>query len=260
MTADTPPAGAPHRSRRLLDRRPWLREVGIFAAALLVYQVSRALVIGDAPTAFKNAWDIVMWEKGAGLFWETGIQGRVLESTALTTALNHVYLYAHWTVTPLVFVWLYRSRADWYPFVRNGFLAANAIAVTFFVAYPVAPPRLLTGAGVVDTLNVYSDIDLHGGRLAGWFNPYAAVPSMHFGYALMIGVVGFVLVRVWWVRVAALGYPVLVFLTITATGNHFILDSAIGGLVMVAGFSAVVMYERVREGAEWAPSEWGRPR
>ena len=81
----------------------------------------------------------------------------------------------------------------------------------------------------MDTLHKISDIDLHGGVLSGWFNPHAAVPSMHFGYALMIGMVGFVLLRSWPLRLIALAYPVLVFITITGTGNHYVLDAVAGG-------------------------------
>lgn len=224
---------------RPFARRPWTFEVALFAAALIVYQVSRALVIGDTSTAFKNAWGIVSWERSSGLFVETHIQEWVLNHVDLTTALNQFYIYAHWVVTPVFFVWLYRRRRRVYPFVRNAFFAANAIALAVYVAYPVAPPRYLIGAGLVDTLKQVSDIDLHGGTLSGLFNPYAAVPSMHFGYAFMIGIAGFVLLRSWPLRIAALLYPALVFLTITATANHYVIDSVAGGAVIGIGFAAV---------------------
>ena len=91
----------------------------------------------------------------------------------------------------------------------------------------------------MDTLHSVSDIDLHGGVFSGWFNPHAAVPSMHFGYALMIGMVGMVLLRSWPLRLIALAYPVLVFLTITGTANHYVLDSLAGGVVVALGFAGV---------------------
>ena len=91
----------------------------------------------------------------------------------------------------------------------------------------------------MDTLNKVSDIDLHGGVFSGWFNAHAAVPSMHFGYALMIGVVGMVLLRSWPLKLAALAYPVIVFITITGTGNHYVLDALAGGLVVAVGFIGV---------------------
>ena len=222
------------------QRHPWAIEVAIFAAALVFYQLSRALVIGKPSTAFENAAGIINWEKGSGLFVETSIQQWVLNHIQLAEALNYFYLYGHWTITPLFFIWLYKRRRRVYPYVRNAFLVANAIALAVFMVYPVAPPRLAgAGDGFVDSLHKISDIDLHGGIFAGWFNPHAAVPSMHFGYAVMIGMVGLVLLRSWPLRLLAVAYPALVFITITGTANHYVLDSVAGGLVVAIGFVGV---------------------
>jgi hypothetical protein len=224
--------------QRPFAKHPWVFEVVLFALALVVYQASRALVIGQPSTAFENAYGIIDWEKSSGLFVETSIQEWVLNHIQLAEALNYFYMYAHWTITPLFFIWLYRRRHSVYPFVRNAFLAANGIALVVFMLYPVAPPRLV-GEGFVDTLNKVSDIDLHGGVFSGWFNPHAAVPSMHFGYALMIGMVGLVLLRSWPLRLLAIAYPVVVFIAITGTANHYVLDAVAGGLVIAVGFIGV---------------------
>jgi hypothetical protein len=248
----TPATGSGRRLpaiRRPFPNHPWAFEVMLFAIALLVYQASRALVIGKPSTAFENAAEIISFEKSSGLFVETSIQGWVLNHIQLTEALNYFYMYAHWTITPLFFIWLYRRRHSVYPYVRNAFLAANGIALIVFIVYPVAPPRLV-GDGFVDTLDKISDIDLHGGVLSGWFNPHAAVPSMHFGYALMIGMVGLVLLRSWPLRLIAVAYPVTVFIAITGTGNHYVLDAVAGGIVIGMGFVGVWAltraYQRVR--------------
>ncbi len=99
----------------------------------------------------------------------------------------------------------------------------------------------MTGEGFIDTLTIISGIDLHGGRLAGLFNPFAAVPSMHFGYALMIGVVVAVLVRHWALRLLVLMYPLLVFVTIVGTANHYVVDALAGGAVMLVAFGLTAM-------------------
>jgi PAP2 superfamily len=224
--------------QRPFAKHPWTFEVVLFALALVVYQASRALVIGKPSTALENAYGIIDWEKSSGLFVETSIQEWVLNHIQLAEVLNYFYMYAHWTITPLFFIWLYRRRHSVYPFVRNAFLAANGVALIVFMLYPVAPPRLV-GEGFVDTLNKVSDIDLHGGVFSGWFNPHAAVPSMHFGYALMIGMVGLVLLRSWPLRLIAIAYPVVVFIAITGTANHYVLDAVAGGLVIAIGFIAV---------------------
>jgi hypothetical protein len=234
-------------AKRPFANHLWAFEVALFALALVVYQASRALVIGKPSTAFENAAEIIHIEKGSGLFIETSIQGWVLNHIQLTEALNYFYLYGHWTITPLFFIWLYKRRPRVYPYVRNAFLAANGIALIVFMLFPVAPPRLAgVSDGFVDTLRKVSDVDLHGGTFAGWFNPHAAVPSMHFGYAIMIGIVGMILLRSWPLRLIALAYPALVFLTITGTANHYVLDSVAGGIVVGIGFALVYLWMVVR--------------
>jgi len=220
-----------------------MREWLIFLVALLAYEASRALVIGNASLAVTNATGIINWEKSSGLFVELSIQQILLNHLDITKALNEFYLLAHWIVTPLFFVWLYRFRHAIYPYVRNAFLAANGIALIIYIVFPVAPPRLMTDMGFVDTLAGVSKINLHAGVFSKWFNADAAIPSMHFGYAFMIGVVGALLVRSWALRVLALAYPTLVFITITGTANHYVTDSLVGAVVIAAGFVLVQLWE-----------------
>ncbi|MDH3724892.1 MAG: phosphatase PAP2 family protein [Thermoleophilia bacterium] len=238
--------GARHGLAGLFRAYPGLREIGIFVAALLVYQGSRAFVIGDTSTAFQNAAGVVEWEKSYGLFFELSIQRWALANIELVEVLNYFYLSAHWIVTTAFFVWLWHRRKGVYPYVRNAFLLANGIALTIFMVYPVAPPRLMRSSGFVDTLNRVSDVDLHGGLLSGWFNPYAAVPSMHFGYSIMIALVAMWLIRAWPLRFLALAYPAVVFITIVGTGNHFVIDAVAGTAVVAAGFVLIAMWMRLR--------------
>ena len=221
-------------------------EVLLFAIALIAYQLSRMIVIGDARDAARNAWEIIGFEKAYGIFFESDVQHWMLENLHVTQFLNHFYVWAHLPITALFFVWLYRHHQDVYPFVRNAFFVANAAALAVFVVYPVAPPRLMNGEGFVDTLSIISGIDLHGGNLSGWFNPFAAVPSMHFAYALMIGVVSAILIRHWPLRLLLLTYPFLVFVTIVGTANHYVLDAIAGGAVMCSAFAATALWRRWR--------------
>lgn len=227
---------APQIARKSAQRR-WPIEIALFAGMLLIYQASRALVIGDESVALKNAFEIIDVEKVFGLHFESSIQGWMLENLHLTQVLNQFYVWAHLPVTGLFFVWLYRRRRSVYPFVRNAFFVANLLALTVFVAFPVAPPRMLNGEGFVDTLSIISGIDLHQGNLSGWFNPYAAVPSMHFGYALMVGVIAAILAKHYVVKLVVLMYPALVFITIVGTANHYVFDALAGGVVMLAAFA-----------------------
>jgi hypothetical protein len=221
--------------------RRWRIEILLFAGALVVYQLSRALVIGDTGDAIRNAWAIIDVEKATGIFFESSVQGWLLDNLHIAQILNHFYVWAHLPVTAAFFVWLYRRRNGAYRYVRNAFFVANGVALAVFVIFPVAPPRLIRSEGFTDTLSIISGIDLHAGQLSGWFNPFAAVPSMHFGYALMVGVVAAILIKSWPLRAMVLLYPVLVFITIVGTANHYVIDAIAGGAVMATAF-AVVAY------------------
>ncbi len=251
------------RSARLTRPTGWVAELTVFAMALLAYQASRAVVIGDAEDALRNTAAIVDAERAAGVFWEPAIQAWARSHDGLVPAMNQFYLLAHLPVTAAFFVWVYRRRRPAYRVLRDGFLAANAIALTIFVAVPVAPPRLASLPGLDDTLRTVSGIDLHGGPLSGLFNPYAAVPSMHFGYAALIGGGVLALSRNRVLGSLALAYPVVVFLTIVATANHFVVDAAAGGLVMAVGVGAAAWLHahpvRLRRPAPvTGRGDWGR--
>lgn len=241
------------RLGELRAERPWAIEVGVFALALLIYQLSRAMVVGEPTTAFENASRIINWEKSSGLFVEATIQEWVINHVELTAILNYFYMSAHWIVTLVFFVWLYRHRPRIYPYVRNGFLATNAIALVVYTLYPVAPPRLVPGDDFVDTLSSLSDIDLQSGVLSSLFNPHAAVPSMHFGYAFMIAMVCLAVVRSWPLRLLALAYPAAVLFTIVATANHYWADAVAGGLVVSVGFLAIWAWMAARGRLEVLP-------
>ena len=226
---------------RLTRPTGWVFEAMIFALALAAYQASRAVVIGDAGDALANTGRIVEAERAAGVFWEPAIQAWAAGVDGLIPALNRFYLFAHLPVTAVFFVWAYRRRRHAYRVLRDGFLAANAFALAVFVAVPVAPPRLAGLDGLDDTLRTVSGVDLHGGALSGLFNPYAAVPSMHFGYALLIGTGVAVLARHRMAGMLAMAYPAVVFLTIVATANHFVFDAVAGGLVMALGVGGAAL-------------------
>ena len=63
------------------------------------------------------------------------------------------------------------------------------------------------------------------------------MPSLHFGYALIVGVALAQLASQRWLRLLGAAYPALMLLIIVATGNHFLFDAAAGGLVVAAGWT-----------------------
>jgi hypothetical protein len=109
------------------------------------------------------------------------------------------------------------------------------IAVPIYALFPVAPPRL-AGIGIIDTISDKSETSLNSHVATSFYNPFAAVPSLHVGFAFAVGIALAVAARRWWSRTLALLWGPTVALAVVATGNHFLFDIAAGLLVAAAGF------------------------
>jgi hypothetical protein len=142
--------------------------------------------------------------------------------------------------------WLYLRRNRHYYFIRNAVFVADAIALAGFTLFPTAPPRMLTDLGFTDTLDRYASVSNYSGPIAALANPFAAVPSIHTCYSLIIGLSCFFLVRRRPLRFTWLFYPCLIVFSIIATANHFWLDAILGGLLAAVALSAAWMIERYR--------------
>jgi hypothetical protein len=226
-------------------RRYGALQVALVLAALGGYELLRAAMEPDWPLALRHAREVVAWERAAHVAWEAPLQGAFLRAPALVSALDVFYLVAHFALTGLFFVWLYRRSRPAFGAFRNAFLAATAVALAGHAAFPTAPPRL-AGVGIQGTLGI--DV----GAIS---NPVAAIPSLHAGWALGVGV-GLVLhARRPWKLAGAL-YPAVVLLTIVVTGNHFVIDAVAGMAVMAVALGAVVKC-RKRRGVEQSGSSPG---
>lgn len=221
------------------------RELVLFLSFLLFYKISRFIAIGDELTAFENAHKLVDFEKWIGIFREISVQQSISNQPQLIRWINQFYMIVHLPSTILFFVWLYHKHSSYYKFIRNGFFIANTFALVSFIVYPCAPPRMLNDIGFTDTLLQVSNINLYSGFFSGLFNQYAAVPSMHFGNALLIGVVVVALSKNKFFRWIILFYPVFVLYVIVVTGNHFFLDAIIGGIIVILPYPILSLRCRV---------------
>jgi membrane-associated phospholipid phosphatase len=212
-----------------------VRQGIIMMACYAAYDVSRALAQGREAAALANGVFFMNLEKALGIWWEPWIQGRVSAFEPLMTKLVLIYQYAHLPIIIGAMVWVFTQRRDWWRFYRNWFLAMNFIAVLVFALLPTAPPRMIFTSGVAD-INFLHGIRQHileNGLLA---NPFAAMPSLHFGYALFIGITLYTLAHGRWTRYFGFVYTFVVLLAIVATGNHFIIDAVAGALVVLAAW------------------------
>ena len=172
-------------------------------------------------------------------------------SRLLVDAASWVYVNAQSTVTIAALVWLYLFRNRAFYGVRNTMLVAMALALAGYLAYPTAPPRFFPEWGFSDSVSQFTGVGADSVAVNALFNPYAAVPSMHVAFALMIGLPLARLAAHRAVRVAWLAYPVLVTFVVVVTANHFLVDAALGAAT--AGLAALL----VRARPAWA---FGRPR
>jgi membrane-associated phospholipid phosphatase len=201
-----------------------------------LYELARGLVGADTAEADGHAHRVVALERSLHLFAEANVQRAVQNLPGLTSLLGAAYLTLHLAVTVGVLLWLHRRRPNAFPFVRTALLLASGLALVGFLVYPTAPPRL-AGVGIADTVSG-RHVDLNRGLVSSLYNPYAAVPSMHIGYALIVAVALLRHGRHLLVRAIGALYPPFVVLVIVATGNHFFLDAAGGALV--AGLAAAL--------------------
>ncbi len=220
------------------------KEFVIFVAFLVFYKISRFVAIGDASTAFENAYRVIEWEKSLGIFNEIAVQKYFLDKTALIQFLNQIYIRVHVPSMVIFFIWLYRNYKEFYFYIRNGFIFANVITIFFFIGFPCAPPRMLNEVGFIDTLLTISNVNIYQGKLSYLFNQYAAMPSMHYGTSLLIGVVVFLLSKNIFMRIGVFIYPTFVLLVIVATANHFWLDAICGGLIVIFAFLAMPLFSK----------------
>jgi hypothetical protein len=210
-------------------------EVGGLAALYALYELVRGAGHSSLHAARAHADAIVSLERDLNVFHERAVQQWVQGVPVLPAMLGVAYMSLHLGATALAVRWVYRNRPDAFPIVRTTLIVSTAIALVGYVLYPATPPRL-AGIGFDDTVSAHTGLNLSSDLLGAFYNPYAAVPSLHFGYALLVGVALAVLAQRRWVRVVGALYPVFMLFDIVATGNHFLFDATVGGLVTVAGW------------------------
>ena len=225
----------------LVPRRSPQVEALVVVLAYLVYDSSRGLVAGGRGIALAHARTVWSAERTLHLDAERWAQATARHMPGLLAAFGASYMTLHLGATVLALVWLYRRRdARAYATVRTALLVASGLGLIGFVLFPTAPPRL-AGLGVADTVS-NGPVGLNG-SLRWLYNPFAAMPSMHLAFAVLVGAAVFRYARRRAWRGVAVAYPLWVTAEVVATGNHFVLDGVAGALVaavsLIVGDAAV---------------------
>ena len=235
-TRNTPPNLSPISGAR----RRWLRpglEVGLYLGCYLVYWLTRGLLF-DESVALLNAQRVISIERSLGIFVEPAWQGWfVNQGPGLLIFFNWVYIITYWPVILGLGLALYLLRRDQYYYYRNVLVLNLLLALTFFLLLPVAPP-FKSVPGLLDSIQTYGPTFYGSTQMTAFYNTNAAVPSLHFSWTAIFGVL-FYRSMTGWRKCLGILYPMLTFSAIVITGNHFILDAAVGGILVALSFGLV---------------------
>ena len=226
-----------------LTTKPVAREAGIVVIVYLLYGQVRNLVDGRVSTAEAFASWLLALERSWGLDIELGINEWVTAREPIAVTMNYYYATLHLLVPVAVLVWLWRRHRAAYSLSRNALVLGSLIALLGYWLLPLAPPRLLPELGYIDTFWYYDTWgSLSDPALARFSNQYAAMPSLHVGWALWVGAVLLLVSRRWWVRALAVAYPAATVVVVMGTANHFVLDAVGSVVVMGAGGLLAVVW------------------
>ena len=228
------------------SQSPWrahLLELALMVGAYLVYLGSRGLVFPDLEAkGLENAQRIVSAEMLLGVFWEPGWQIWVLDRAEwLALFFNGVYIFTYWPIIALVGLTLYLFSRPKYYYYRTVLVINLVFALIIFALFPVTSPFNLAEHfqhPSSNTIQALGPAFYGSSDMAHLYNAHAAMPSLHFSWTVILGVL-FVRTLRGWFKALGLLYPALTFFAITLTGNHFILDAVAGGVLAIAAFAAM---------------------
>ncbi|HEV3310888.1 MAG TPA: phosphatase PAP2 family protein [Chloroflexota bacterium] len=216
-------------------------QIGVTLMLERLYEFSRAHVqIGRlTAVAYSNAYMLVNWEIDHGIFFEQRLQAFFLPDHVLMNAIDAFYAFAHLFVTLGFLIWLYVRRNEVFGFVRNLLYLTTGVALIVYMVFPTSPPRMFSNLGFVDPAVLLGSAASNTQVTSYTYNPFAAMPSLHLVYALIVGCTLVAVGRRPWLRALGAIYPVIMLAVILISANHWILD-AVGAVVVVTG-SALIL-------------------
>jgi hypothetical protein len=219
------------------------RELVIIGGLLLFYKYGRSLVSGESARALHHARAVIGMERDLSIFTEERLQQAVIHAGhTVEWLLNAYYLFAHVVVTAVVFLWLYIRHPNSYTRFRRVMIAMTLAGLAIHVLYPLAPPRMFPNLGFVDTGRVVGPASYgRGSAYSGFANQFAAMPSLHFGWALAVAW-SVILASRNRLRGLAVLHPVLTLAAIVLTANHYWLDAIVATLL----FAGALLLDRWR--------------
>jgi PAP2 superfamily len=223
-------------------RLRWWTELPLILLVYACYSAGRLLARGDVTSAVDHGVAILRLEQALHLDAEHPLNRLFTREAWLGVPADFWYASLHYLITPLILVWLFRFRTAAYRGARTWLMTSTFMGLIGFTLLPTCPPRLLdAGHGFVDTMARYSSYGWWGGQasaprgLGGMTNQYAAMPSLHVGWALWCGVMLWRHGGTRAAKAAGVAYPLLTAIVVMGTANHYFLDAVAGAAVMGVG-------------------------
>ena len=228
-----------------------LSEIALVALGFLFYFVVRGAVVDRTAEALRNARLIIDLQSSLGVWIEPQVQSLMLDAQPLMRAMNFVYFWFDFPLIIGVGLLLFWKSRRHYTLLRDALLISGAIALFVYWSFPVAPPRFMTEWGFIDTLEQFDNLSYQAQSLQAFVNPFAAVPSLHVGWAMLLMLTLFAATSNALVRLAGVAVFVLQIVAVVATGNHYLTDAVVGLAVcgvawLAAGQLNATGYPRLR--------------
>lgn len=247
------------RGRTLSDgsKLYWWREIIIVVVVDVVYETVRNISSAKPDKAYDNALRLIDWQRNLGIWHEFAIQQWALDFTPLIVFANYFYGSVYMGATLFGLVFLYRRFSDDYPLFRNTLAIGTMLGLIGFATFPLMPPRLLDDSlllhgindgnffGFIDTLVKYPTFwSFNDEAMKTISNQFAAMPSLHCGWAFWGFWVFWPRVRTWWAKTLTILYPVMTVFVVVITANHYFLDAVGGFLIFAVGYALARVFTR----------------
>ncbi len=218
------------------------KEVAVIATAYFIYMFTRKLIFHDAAedVAFRHAESLISFQIKVFTLWEPMMQDWLFDNARWALyVLNWVYIFTFWPVIGVIGIFLFQANRKRYKFYRNVVLITFVVALIIFMIFPLAPPRMMPQYGFIDSIEDFGPGFYASRSAMSYYNAFAAMPSLHFGWTLLFGIM-FWRTGPLWLKFLGVIYPLATFVAIVATGNHYGVDAIGGGLMVLI---AVVIYQ-----------------
>jgi membrane-associated phospholipid phosphatase len=219
-------------------------QAGLVLVLVCIYFGVRGLTVGSTEDALDHAHDIWAFEQHLHIDIEEALQAPASRSETVVTIANWIYIWGHWPIIVVTMLWLLRWHSDVFRRLRDAMMLSGAIGMVLYATYPVAPPRL-AGLGLIDTVSESSRA-YRVLQPPTFVNQYAAMPSLHAGWDLLVGISIVTAASTVALRIIGYALPSLMAVAVVLTANHYVIDVVAGVLLVLLARVAALALERSR--------------